>query len=133
MNYLAAVDKTRVIQKGYFALYVDPNHFYLKISKRDYSLKVHVKDIIVNEAPMRELLQLNEEVIIPVKYKKLKDGNVTATCGTWESKKEKSLAYVSGTIIREADDKYVVKADYVRKCFLSCFHVCLAFFFPENK
>ena len=75
---------------------------------------------------MREKLQLNEEVIIPVKYKKYKDEKVTATCGTWESKQEKSFAYVSGTIIQESDKKYVVKADYVRKCMPSNFHVSLA-------
>ena len=117
VNYLASSDKQRVMQKGDFVRYEDPYHIHLKTSKSgNHSLGVHVTNIIVNEAPMRETLQLNEEVIVPVKYNSLNGGNVTASCGTWEPKQEKSFAYVSGTIIREADEKYVVKVDYVRKC-----------------
>ena len=116
LNYLAPSGNDRKMLQGDFVRYVDLNHIYLKTSKNgNQSLKVDVNDIMINEAPLGEKLQLNDEVVIPVKYKFFEDGNVTATCGTWDSKPEQPIAYVSGTVIREMNRTFFVKVDYVRK------------------
>ncbi|XP_068753895.1 uncharacterized protein [Montipora capricornis] len=117
LEYLVPMpDNRRVMQQGRFMRSEDENHAHVDFLVGDWqfvTLVVPIKDMIINRVPKWENLKLRDYVIIPVEYKTSEDGNLTATCGNWDSAKEKKIYFLRGIIIKQSGLRYEVKTSYI--------------------